>query len=228
MSPAFLRLALRVRNKNFRVYLPLFFGHPGQDSLLRGGLALTFCLRREFYLFARDRSSPIAQWLQALCRQIHAECPGPGVGAIGMCLTGGIILSVMLDESVLAPVICEPALPFALPLSSRKRKAALGISPADLEKVKKRAEEAPILAYRFTTDWICPAGRFDALRSNLGEKVKATEIPTGPNQPGNIRRGAHAVLTEEYCDDGDHPTRHALDEILARFKQRLGRPRGAA
>jgi len=51
--------------------------------------------------------------------------PRAGVGVTGMCLTGNLVLSVMLDESVLVPVMCEPAVPF-MPWS-KERKAALGV-----------------------------------------------------------------------------------------------------
>ena len=224
MSDACIRLADLVMNEGYTVYLPLFFGRPGQSSS-RKGLASVLCLRREFYLLATDRSSPISGWLLALCRRIKEECGGKGVGAIGMCFTGGIVLSLLVDGTVLAPVVSQPALPILLPLpwgpTVAERKAALGVSPADLAEAVKRAAAAPILGYRFTTDPACPKERFETLAKTFGPSFRGTEIPTGPENPGNIPNGAHAVLTQAFVDEPGHPTRKALDEVLAHFRRQL-------
>ena len=43
---------------------------------------------------------------RALARHAHEACGGPGVGAIGMCFTGGFALGMMVDEVVLEnPVV---------------------------------------------------------------------------------------------------------------------------
>ena len=46
------------------------------------------CVSREFSNWALNRTSPIIDWLRALARDLHEQCGGPGVGAIGMCFTG--------------------------------------------------------------------------------------------------------------------------------------------
>jgi hypothetical protein len=46
---------------------------------------------------------------RALARLAHLECGGPGVGAIGMCFTGNFALTMMLEPSLLAPVLSQPA-----------------------------------------------------------------------------------------------------------------------
>ena len=221
MSPRFLDLAVRVREAGFTVYLPLFFGRPGQFPYVRGSAALLFCLRREFYLLSRNRSSPIANWLRALCATMKRECKHNGVGVIGLCLTANLVLSIMLEPSVLVPVLCEPAIPLPFPGCGRKHKSSLGISAADLRDAKRRAASTPILGFRFTTDAICPAERFISLRCAFGSNFEETEICTGAENPGNIRNGAHAVLTEDFCGDPDHPTNLALTKILMRFNERL-------
>jgi dienelactone hydrolase len=224
MSDACIRLADLVMREGYTVYLPLFFGQPGQSSGLKG-MASVLCLRREFNLFATDRSSPISAWLLALCRRIKTECGGKGVGAIGMCLTGGIVLSLLVDDTVLAPVLSQPALPLLLPFPGVSpvdaRKRALGISPDVLAEAVKRSAMAPILGYRFQTDTTCPRERFETLRQTFGENFHGTEIPTGPENPGNIPNGSHSVLTAAFVDEPGHPTRKALDEVLARFKRQL-------
>ena len=56
----------------------------------------------------------IVEWLRALARKAHAECGGKGVGAVGMCFTGGYALAMMTEPAVVAPVLSQrrcPALP---------------------------------------------------------------------------------------------------------------------
>ena len=55
------------------------------------------CVSREFFLLA-DRTSPVVTWLRALAAQAHAECGGPGVGAVGMCFTGGYALAMAVSR----------------------------------------------------------------------------------------------------------------------------------
>src|SRR2546427_1894798 len=71
--------------REFTVFLPLMFGKPGDYAPLRSLARL--CIGREFRLFAKRGGSPIADWMRALCRRVHLECGGPGVGGIGMWLS---------------------------------------------------------------------------------------------------------------------------------------------
>ncbi len=68
------------------------------------GPILRSCVSREFAVFT-DRTSPVVGWLRALAAHAHAECGGPGVGAVGMCFTGGFALAMAVDAAVLAPVL---------------------------------------------------------------------------------------------------------------------------
>jgi dienelactone hydrolase len=54
------------------------------------------------------RTSPVTVWLRALARHEHERCGGPGVGVVGMCLTGGFALAMMVDDTVVAPVLSQP------------------------------------------------------------------------------------------------------------------------
>lgn len=72
------------------------------------------CVSKEFNRFAFREEAPIADWLRALARDAHRSCGGPGVGAIGMCFSGGFALAMMADESVIAPVLSQPSMPFML------------------------------------------------------------------------------------------------------------------
>jgi dienelactone hydrolase len=217
MTPACLRVAARIKHCGFKVYVPLFFGHPGQYSIVSGIFSTVLCVRHEFNVFTSNGSSPIAEWLRVLCRNADAECGNRGVGLIGMCLTGNAVLSVMLEPSVRVPVMCEPALPFF-------HKAALGVPDLDIQGAQVRAVQCPILAFRFSTDSKCPQERFVTLRNAFGPNISTTEIPTGPGNPFNIPQNAHSVITGDYPnqDDPNHPVQKAFDEILLRFKCHLG------
>lgn len=221
ITPQVERFARRVAAEDFRVYLPEMFGTPGKP--LSAGYALgqmaRACIAREFSVLAKHASSPITDWLRALCRHAHAECGGPGVGAIGMCLTGNFALALMVDEAVMAPVLSQPSLPF--PVSGAHR-AALHVSDADLAVVKRRAGEGVgVLGLRFTADPMCPPQRFETLRRELGEGFEAVEIDSGKGNPHGIPRIAHSVVTNDLVDEEGHPTRAALERVLGLFRERL-------
>jgi dienelactone hydrolase len=217
MTPACLAVAARIVQWGFKVYLPLFFGRPNEVIGPLGYAGALFCVRHEFNLLTRNGDSPIAEWLRELCRRADKESGQRGIGLIGMCLTGNIVLSVMLEPAVRVPVMCEPALPFG-------HADALGIPEMDISSAKGMAVKAPIMAYRFSTDKKCPAERFNTLRKEFGSNIQTCEIET-LTQPFNIPRDAHSVLTGDYpeMDDPNHPVNHAFDEILSRFRVSLPR-----
>ena len=221
ITPAVERFANFVVDAGFTAFLPQLFGTPGRSesvSYIARGM-LSACVRSEFAVLARREASPITDWLRARCRRAHAECGGPGVGAFGMCLTGNFALSLMVDECVMAPVLSQPSLPFSV---SASHSAALHLSDADLAVVKERAATGcGVLGLRFTHDVLCPAARFDTLRRELGEGFEGIEIDSGPGNPHGIPRIAHSVVTKDLVDEAGHPTRQALDRVLAVFRERL-------
>jgi dienelactone hydrolase len=220
MTPPTLRLAARIRDAGFSVYLPLFFGTPGHRLRAWEYPGMILCVRREFNAFARHASGPVTAWLRALCGRIRGECGGPGVGAIGMCLTGNVVLALLVDDTVLAPVTCHPSLPVG-PFSGFRE--ALAISPGELDQARERSRTVPVLGYRYEGDPVCPRERFATLRRELGDGFRGTEFPTGPDAPGRVPAGEHSVFTGPHADldDPAHPARRALDEILAHFRERL-------
>ena len=72
------------------------------------------CIAREFTHWALNQTSPIIGWLRALARNLHHEVGGPGVGAVGMCFSGGFALAMMVDDIMVAPVLSQPSMPFAV------------------------------------------------------------------------------------------------------------------
>lgn len=221
ITPPVAAFARRVADEGFTVVMPWLFGTPGKPlsaPYAMGQLARA-CISREFAVLASRRSSPITDWLRALCRAVHAELGGKGVGAIGMCLTGNFALTLMVDKSVMAPVLSQPSLPF--PIGSERR-AALHISDEDLAGVKARvAEGACVLGLRFTGDPLVPAERFERLRKELGPGFEGIEIDSSRGNPHGIAAVAHSVVTNDLVDSEGHPTRVALDRVLSFFKERL-------
>jgi dienelactone hydrolase len=188
IHPGMLTFAQRLLQAGYTVYLPSLFGRPGQPASTGAVLRsiLRVCVTREFAILA-DRTSPVVTWLRALAATAHSECGGPGVGAIGMCLTGGFALAMAVDPAVLAPVVSQPGLP--APLTARKR-AAVGLDPADLAQVKARTERGlGVLGLRFSADRGCPAERFQRLRRELGEAFEAIEVDSSPGNPMAFRSG---------------------------------------
>ena len=220
ITPNVAAFAQRLVDAGFTVAMPQMFGTPGRDpsipyvlkSMTQG------CVSREFSNWALNRTSPIIDWLRALARDLHDQCGGPGVGAIGMCFTGGFALAMAVDDTLLAPVLSQPSLPFA---GGKARKRALGLSDADLARVAER-EELCVLAMRFTGDAAVPAERFEHLREVFGDRVITIEIENRKGQnPYNFPKTAHSVVTEHLVDEPGNPTKEALDQVLAFFKERL-------
>jgi len=226
LHPGVVEFARRVVAAGFTAYLPSLFGTPGRPADAAGYLGSSLarvCISREFSMFAAGRTSPVVRWLRALAGYAHQQCGGPGVGAVGMCFTGGFALGMAVDERMLAPVLSQPAAP--APLGARRR-AGLPVSPGDLDLVARRAREDGlcVLGLRFTGDRAVPAQRFETLRQALGDRFIAVEIDSSPGNPHGIRPGAHAVLTVDLVDEPGHPTRAALEQVLEFFTQRLAPP----
>jgi dienelactone hydrolase len=220
ITPKVTEFAQRVVDAGFTVALPQLFGTPGREpsapyilkSITQG------CVSREFTHWALNRTSPIIDWLRALARDLHQQCGGPGVGAIGMCFTGGFALAMAVDDEMLAPVLSQPSLPFGV---GKSRRRALGLSDDDLTAVAAR-EELCVLAMRFTGDPAVPAERFQHLREVFGDRLIAIEIENRKGQnPHNFPRAAHSVVTEHLVDEPGNPTQDALHQVLDFFKQRL-------
>src|SRR5689334_2987729 len=104
ISPDVARFARWVRAAGFTVHLPSLFGVDGAYPTTEEGgrIMQRACISKEFRAFAGGGTSPIVDWLRALARQLHVECGGPGVGAVGMCFTGNFALSMTLEPAVIA------------------------------------------------------------------------------------------------------------------------------
>lgn len=224
ISPHVIRFARWLREAGFTVYLPSLFGVDGVEQSADAGSVILkrACVSAEFRAFACDESSPVTQWLRQLAHCAHQECGGLGVGAIGMCFTGNFALTMMLEASMLAPVLCQPSLPFDDP-------AAINMSSEELQAVVARCEreDLSVLAYRFQGDRYCRAERFDAYSRALGKRFVAKVLPdsaANPHPPAFFEKVVacpHSVVTAHLVDEAGHPTMLARDEIIRFFQLKL-------
>ena len=221
ITPLVAAFGRKVAAAGMTAVLPDLFGTPGRSP--SGGYVASSmakaCISKEFTVLAMNKTSPVITWLRALSRTWHERCGGPGVGAVGMCLTGGFALGMMVDPVVVAPVLSQPSLPF--PLGGR-RKGSLGVSDLDLAAIRQRvADGTPVIGLRFTCDRAVPEERFARLRKELGDGFIGVEIDSSASNPWGYPKDAHSVLTEHYSDAEGSPTREALEQVLAFFSERL-------
>lgn len=225
ISPHVARFARWVRDAGFTVYMPSLFGIDGAVPTAEEGAAIfqKACVSAEFRAFANQGSSPVTKWLRALARLAHAECGGPGVGAIGMCFTGNFALSMMLEPAMLAPVLSQPTLPMDDP-------AAIESPPEELQAIRARleSEDLTVLGYRFEGDKFCQAQRFAAYSQALGDRFIGRVLPDSAANlealPPFFEKHVttpHSVVTVNLVDREGEPTLAARDEMLAFFKLRL-------
>ncbi len=188
MTPKVIEFAEEVVGRGFRVAMPHLFGPAGEGGGMLGTMA-RLCVNNEFTKLALNRTSPVTLWLRALTRTMHDECGGPGVGAIGMCFTGGYALAMLADAPVAAPVLSQPAAPFPL---GRTRGADLGMSEDDWQRAKAKVDSGcQVMGLRYRED-ASIGGRFDRLKAELGDNFIAVEF---------AGRG-HSVLTEHRQQEG--------------------------
>ena len=159
------------------------------------------CVSREFTKLRLGETTPVAGWLRSLARDLHEELGGPGVGALGMCFTGGFALAMMVDAPVTAPVLCQPSAPFAV---GGKRARDVNLSPGDLDIVKgKCAAGQQVLGLRYRKD---PAvgKRFETLTRELGDAFIRVEFDGV----------GHSTVTEQRQQEG-------VDAVLNFFADNL-------
>lgn len=223
MTPEVIGLADHLVAAGFTVVVPSPFGEPEREAGLGSVLRVLprLCVSREFRAFATEVRRPFTDWLRALASDLAERTPGPGVGVIGMCFTGGFALAAAVDGSVLAAVMSQPGVPFAV---GRGRAENAGLSSADLGLVAERAARGEVcaLGLRFSEDAAVPRSRFETVRKALGDRFEVIELDSSPGNPGGFARSAHSVLTNEVRDVPGHPALAARDRVVAFLHERLG------
>lgn len=200
ITPKVQQFAEEVVARGFTVAMPNLVGTPGKE--FSNGYAMSslakVCVAREFAALATNQTSPIIGWLRALARFLHTDVGGKGVGAVGMCFSGGFALGMMVDDIMVAPVLSQPSMPFVF---GKKRAKDLHLSPADAAVVAERAAQGcQVMGLRYTDDRLV-GDRFASLRGLLGDAFIAVELPS-------TKKSDHSVLTEQRDDES---VRRVLD-----------------
>jgi dienelactone hydrolase len=203
-----LALADELVDAGFEVVMPHLFGPLGETSI-GGNLIRVMCMRKEFRIFSSNQSSPIADWLRLLCRQIKDDSGVQGVGVIGMCLTGNFAITLIGDDSVLAAVASQPAMPF-------HKQGELHMSPEEIQRSRDALDsKGPMRVLRFEGDPMCTPKKSQCIHRafNDDDTTRVQEITL----PGK----GHSVLTLDFVDKAGHPTRQALDNVIEYFGSHL-------
>lgn len=206
ITPKVTAFANEVVDAGFTVVMPSLVGTPGKE--FSNGYAMSsltkVCVSKEFSALAMNKTSPIIAFLRALGRQLHSEVGGKGIGALGMCFSGGFALGMMIDDHMVAPVLSQPSLPFA---AGKKRGANLHLSADDERAVQRRAAAGcEVLGLRYTGDRLV-GDRFSTLRDLIGDKFVAIELPS-------VKKSDHSVLTEQRDEA-------SVQRVLQFFKDKL-------
>ncbi|MGW5151846.1 dienelactone hydrolase family protein [Rhodococcus koreensis] len=204
VTPEVIGFAEEVVAQGHTVVMPSLFGSPGRGygTVNTARSLVQVCVSREFTLFALGATAPVAVWLRSLARELHEELGGVGVGAVGMCFTGGYVLAMLADAPVVAPVLAQPATP--VPVGAARRRD-LGLSPADLDAVRAKVNAGcQVLGLRYREDRQV-GDRFETLRREFGDNFIAVEFPGAQ----------HSTLTL-------HRKQEGVDRVLAFFAAKLG------
>jgi dienelactone hydrolase len=206
ITPKVTQFANEVVEAGFTVVMPSLVGTPGKD--FSNGYAMSsltkVCISKEFSALAMNKTSPIIGFLRALGRNLHQEIGGRGIGALGMCFSGGFALGMMIDDHMVAPVLSQPSMPFPI---GKKRAASLHLSSDDERAVQERATAGcEVLGLRYTGDKLV-GDRFATLRDLIGDKFVAIELPSS-------KKSDHSVLTE-------HRDEASVQRVLQFFRDKL-------
>jgi dienelactone hydrolase len=202
-----LSTARQLAAARYTVVVPLLFGQPGERATI--GNARRICGNDQFACNEGDVTAPAVTWLRELAVCARREWPeGKGVGAIGMCLTGTFPVAMLRVPEVVAPVLCQPTLPFNRhnPLHFfgwLTDQRALALHPDDLEHARGKTT-VPLLGIRYKGDGRCKKERFERLTRAFPNRFYRVDFP-GRH---------HSTLVGDFCPD-------ALTEVLAFFNHHL-------
>ncbi len=213
LNDSTLRVAERIgAHGDLTPVMPVLFGSPGQDSALQG--VAPVCFGWEFVSFASGRTSPIVGWLRGLAARESVIAGGASVGVVGMCLSGGFALAMVVDQLVKVAIAGQPSLPLTYRGWPTRKARDLGVSPGDLAVIKGRVAhgDAVVRAVRYADDRISPTARTKRLAQELGAGAVMTPI----------LGSRHSVLVDGATDRLAHPdAARALNEAVRIIRERL-------
>jgi dienelactone hydrolase len=195
LSDACIEFGQQLADKQFRVYLPLLFGHLGEDDIVLG--TLQSCV---FGGFQCDTTGPEltlgsapVRWVRSFVSHLEIDATIEHIGVIGMCQSGAFPLATMRAGSkVRAAVLSQPALPFG-----DAKQQDVGLDKPTLEVARESG--IPMLGFRFAADTICTQARFDFLQSYFKDQFHAVTFDHCACTQTMTHR-CHAVLTGVTAD----------------------------
>jgi dienelactone hydrolase len=222
LSPGLIYFAERLIAAGFQVYLPWLFGPFQARAPLRNVLRL--CISREFAYLRAGRSAPVTRWLRALAAHISVHNGNAPIGAIGMCLTGGFAIPLIIDPQVQAAVAAQPSVPCSLLFAASGVRAsnklgALNVSALEIGQARERLASgaAQMLAVRCRADRICPADKLERLRQEFPVGLEVHEYGA-PETRNTLDARPHATYTKEYRvappEPADHYARQAFVDLV--------------
>jgi dienelactone hydrolase len=221
-TPEVLALGDHLVANGFTVVIPSPFGDPGRPAttgyVLRTVARL--CVSAEFRAFATNVRRPITDYLRAVAADLNARTPGTGVGVIGMCFTGSFALAAAFDDSVVASVLSQPAVPFPV---GRARQTNPGVSALEFDRIAERADAGDVcaLGLRFSEDAAVPRARFDTIKKRLGDAFEIIELNSRPGNADGYAKGAHSIITHEVREQPANSALAARERVVAFLKERL-------
>lgn len=221
LAPRCVDFAERLVAAGFRVHLPLLFGQPLEFRPLHWMRQL--CVSEEFARLKGGVRAPITDWLRALAHDIAEREGGARIGVVGMCLTAGFVIPMILEPGVGAAVMAQPSVPF----SALYRISGLGGSgdwtreincdDTDLDAAAEAAHRdgKAVLMMRHRADRLCPGARIERLAARFGAAAEVCEVE-GVSAWRRIVDPPHALLTEEWAQNEASPEGRAAREAAAR------------
>ena len=194
----------------FKVILPLLFGRACDDNALLGFAKV--CIRKELRDLWQGKDTKIVHLIQELASRESQVAKNSGVGVVGMCLTGNMVLALLLNNQDIRSPITAPVM--AQPSSSYSAPALAAAKSGDIAR--------PVLALRFDKDWICSRTSFNKLE-------EAFETCTAANGQGLMVRELegkqHSTLTYHYkplsVDVRTKETIDARKEVVSFLKEQI-------
>jgi dienelactone hydrolase len=194
----------------FKVILPLLFGRAGDDNALLGFAKV--CIRKELRNLWLGKDTRIVHLIQEIASSESPANNNAGVGVVGMCLTGNMVLTLLLNNRdirspITAPVMAQPSSSYSDP----------ALAAAKLGNINR-----PVLALRYDKDWICSRCSFNKLEQAFGT------CPAGNDQRLIVRElegNKHSTLTYHYkpltVDVRTDEKIDARKEVVSFLKQQI-------
>lgn len=156
--------------EGYHVYVPDLLGPAMANKSAVSNLVRLPCIRAEIYQLAKGRPTKPTEWVHAFISEIAKK--DEQVGVIGMCLTGGFALTLMMHANVCAAVASQPSLntvPRASVFASSARKVMAENAAYAAQDVIRQKGGA--LAMRSCFDPMSPPSAISGWKKLLGDDL---------------------------------------------------------